>query len=101
MRREYFAVQVVSGDPNNLIGQTLFQDNEVGNPLVNAASGPISEVVQIREDFYRLSVFIGYDDRDLIQGTFVVPGHTQAIGMVGLGATVITCLLYTSPSPRD
>ena len=90
LRRESFAVQVVSGDPNNLIGQTLFQDNEVGNPLVNAASGPISEVVQIREDFYRLSVFIGYDDRDLIQGTFVVPGHTQAIGMVGLGATVIT-----------
>ena len=90
LRRESFAVQVVTGDPNKLIGQTLFQDNEVGNPLVNAASGPISEVVQIRDDFYRLSVFIGYDDRDLIQGSFVVPGRTQAVGSVGLGATVIT-----------
>ena len=90
LRRQSFAVQLVSGDPNKLIGQTLFQDNEEGNPLVNAASGPISEVVQIRDNFYRLSVFIGYDDRDLIDGTFVVPGSTQAIGQIGLGATVIT-----------
>ena len=90
LRRESFAVQVISGDANKLVGQTLFQDNEEGNPLVNAASGPISEVVQIRDDYYRISVFIGYDDRDLIQGTFVVPGRTQAVGKVGLGATVIT-----------
>ena len=90
LRRQSFAVQVVSGDPNKLVGQTLYQDNEPGNPLVNQASGPISEVGQIRDDFYRVSVFIGYDDRDLIQGSFVVPGRTQAIGHIGLGATVIT-----------
>ena len=35
-------------------------------------------------------MFIGYDDRDLIQGTFVVPGRTQVVGTVGLGATVLT-----------
>jgi len=90
LRRQSFAVQVVSGDPNKLVGQTLYQDNEIGNLLVNQASGPISEVVQIRDDYYRISVFIGYDDRDLIQGSFVVPGRTQAIGTIGLGATVIT-----------
>ena len=90
LRRQSFAVQVVSGDPNKLVGQTLYQDNELGNALVNQASGPISEVVQIRDDFYRISVFIGYDDRDLIQGTFVVPGKTQVVGKVGLGATVLT-----------
>ncbi len=76
LRRQSFAVQVVSGDPNKLVGQTLYQDNEIGNLLVNQASGPISEVVQIRDDYYRISVFIGYDDRDLIQGSFVVPGRT-------------------------
>ncbi len=90
LRRESFAVQLISGDPIKLIGQTLYQDDVPNNTLVNAASGPISEVVQIRDDYYRLSVFIGYDDRDLIQGTFVVPGKTQVIGKVGLGATVVT-----------
>ena len=90
LRRESFAVRVVSGDPLKLIGQTLYQDAEANNPLVNTASGPISEVVQIRDDYYRLSVFIGYDDKDLIQGTFVVPGKTQVVGNVGLGATVLT-----------
>ena len=90
LRRESFAIQVVSGDPNKLVGQTLFQDNEPNNRIVNAASGPISEVVQIRDDYYRLSVFVGYDDRDLIEGSFVVPGRSQVIGSVGLGATVIT-----------
>ena len=53
LRRQSFAVRVISGDPLNLIGQTLYQDNEVGNDLVNAASGPISDVVQIRDDYYR------------------------------------------------
>ena len=90
LRRESFAVQAVSGDPAKLVGQTLFQDNVLNNSLVNEASGPISEVVQIRDDYYRLSVFIGYDDRDLIQGTFVVPGRTQVIGDIGIGATVLT-----------
>ena len=90
LRRQSFAVRVVSGDPLKLVGQTLYQDNEAGNSLVNAASGPVSEVVQIRDDYYRISVFIGYDDRALIDGTFVVPGKTQVIGGVGLGATVLT-----------
>ena len=90
LRRESFAIELVDGDPLNLVGQTLYQDNEPNNPNVNEASGPISEVTQIRDNFYRLSVFIGYDDRDLIQGTFAVPGKTQVIGKVGLGATVLT-----------
>ena len=90
LRRQSFAVRVISGNPLKLIGQTLYQDNEVGNDLVNAASGPISDVVQIRDDYYRISVFIGFDDRDLIEGSFVIPGKTQAVGKIGIGATVIT-----------
>mgnify|MGYP003148165287 CR=1 FL=1 len=90
LRRESFAVELIDGDPENLRGQTLYQDNDPNNNNVNEASGPISEVVQIRDNYYRLSVFIGYDDRDLIQGTFVVPGRTQVIGEVGIGATVLT-----------
>ena len=90
LRRESFAVRVIEGDPLKLIGQTLYQDNEIGNDLVNAASGPISDVVQIRDDYYRISVFIGFDDRDLIEGNFVIPGKTQSIGTIGIGATVIT-----------
>ena len=90
LRRESFTVELVSGDAAKLVGQTLFQDADPNNPLVKAASGPISEVVSIRDNYYRLSVFIGYDDRDLIQGTFIVPGRTQVIGKVGMGATVLT-----------
>ena len=90
LRRESFTVETVSGDATKLIGQTLFQDADPNNPLVKSASGPISEVVSIRDNYYRLSVFIGYDDRDLIQGTFVVPGRTQVIGKIGMGATVLT-----------
>ena len=90
LRRQSFAIRVISGDPLKLIGQTLYQDNEIGNDLVNAASGPISDVVQIRDDYYRISVFIGFDDRDLIEGNFVIPGKTQSIGTIGIGATVIT-----------
>ena len=65
------------GNPSNLVGETLFQDNDPLNDNVNAASGPISEVSALETiitKFLCLRVLM----RDLLtDGTFVVPGRTR------------------------
>ena len=90
LRREEFSVELISGDPFKTVGRTLFQDADPNNPLIQAASGPISEVSSIRDNFYKISVFVGYDENDLITGQFRIPGTTKNVGYIGLGASVIT-----------
>ena len=90
VRRKTISVELISGDPAGLIGETLFQDNDPNNSNYNAASGPISEVTNIRDNYYKISLFTGFDDRSLTDGTFRVAGRTRNIGEIGIGATVIT-----------
>lgn len=90
VRRKTLSVELISGDPTGLIGETLFQDDDPNNPNYNAASGPISEVTNIRDDYYKISLFTGFDERSLTDGTFRVAGRTRNIGEIGIGASVIT-----------
>tara|TARA_R110001592_G_scaffold11657_5_gene57121 strand:+ start:8149 stop:20604 length:12456 start_codon:yes stop_codon:yes gene_type:complete len=90
VRRKTLSLELISGNPSNLVGETLYQDNDVLNDKFNAASGPISEVSNIRGNYFKISLFTGFDERSLTDGTFVVPGKTRNIGEVGLGASVIT-----------
>ena len=90
VRRKTLSVELISGNPANLVGETLFQDNDPANRNFNAASGPISEISAIRENYYKISLFTGFDERSLTDGEFKVPGRTRNVGLVGLGASVIT-----------
>ena len=40
--------------------------------------------------FFKLGLFVGYDDRDLIEGTFVIQPETKVINPVAPGGTTIT-----------
>jgi len=99
IRRQVLVTELISGNPTNLIGQTLYQGygNDLGtkdvNDLVPTASGPISEVEIISRNnktFYKISLFVGFEDQSLITGNFVVAGKTKIIGDVGIGVSVIT-----------
>lgn len=99
IRRQVLVTELISGDPSKLIGQTLYQGygNQLGTvdaeDLVPTASGPISEVEIISRNnrtFYKISLFVGFEDQSLITGDFVVAGKTKIIGNVGVGASVIT-----------
>ena len=90
VRRKTLSVELISGDPSKLIGETLFQDDDPVNDNFNEASGPISEVTAIRDGYFKISLFTGFDERSLTDGEFKVPGRTRNVGLVGLGASVIT-----------
>ena len=87
IRREIvIADRIGTGDPTKLVGQTIFKSTDL---RTNAS---VSEVEPIRREgktYFKLSLFVGYSDRDLIEGTFVVPGNTKVLEPVSVGSSII------------
>ena len=87
IRREVIVAEPLSGDPQNLVGQTVYKSTDV------ATNGSVSEVEIITREnkpYYKLSLFVGYNERDLIEGTFTVPGKTKVLEPVSIGSSVIS-----------
>ena len=84
---------LISGDPETLVGKTLFQDanTETG---VGAASAPISEVETFtiqNKKYYKISLFFGYESPPSgFFGNYKQPGKSKVIGTYGTTADTIT-----------
>ena len=86
-RREVVIADVISGDPNKLVGQIL---TKMGDENTKAS---ISEVEIIKEglkNYYKLSLFIGYTDETDIRGNFIVTPNTKVIEDVTPNSKIIT-----------
>ena len=86
IRREVLVVDVISGDPGKLVGQTI-------RNVDNTASGPVSEVEIItrnNKSYYKIQLFSGYDEKSLVQGTFEITPKTIVSDNVSVGSSVIT-----------
>ena len=91
IRREVIIAQQISGDPNKLVGQTITKSNDLNT------SGSVSEVEIFSRSgnlgittYYKLNLFVGYDDRSGIQGTFSIPGKTRVIEDAPINSTLLT-----------
>ena len=91
IRREVVIAQQISGDPNKLVGQTITKSNDLNT------SGSVSEVEIFSRSgnlgittYYKLNLFVGYDDRSGIQGTFTIPGKTRVIEDVVANGNLLT-----------
>ncbi len=87
IRREVIVAELISGEPSNLVGQTVYKSTDLGT------SGSVSEVEIITREnapYYKLSLFVGYSERDLIEGTFTVPGQSKSIESVSVGSSIIS-----------
>ena len=87
IRREIILAEQISGDPNKLIGQTIIKSTD---PETKASVSEVEIVTRNRKTFYKISLFVGFNDRTGIQGTFTIPGKTKVIGNVSVGSSVIT-----------
>tara|TARA_R100001480_G_scaffold10362_1_gene18894 strand:+ start:4688 stop:17521 length:12834 start_codon:yes stop_codon:yes gene_type:complete len=88
IRREVIVADLITptGNPQNLTGQTIFKSTD------SNTSGSVSEVEIIKRDgksYYKIALFVGFSDRDLIEGTFTIPGNTKILNPVTSGATII------------
>ena len=87
-RREVVIAERVSGDPNNLVGQTITKSTD------SETKASVSEVEIFTRSgistYYKLGLFVGFDDRDLIEGTFEIQPSTKVVSAVSVGSSVVT-----------
>ncbi len=87
IRREIVIAEPISGNPANLVGQTIYKSTDL------STNASVSEVEPLtREDklYYKLSLFIGFSDRDLIEGVFTIPGKTKVLEGCPVGVSTIS-----------
>ena len=87
IRRAVLVAKNISGNPLNLIGQTLFRKNDLET---RASISNVEILSRAGEIFYRIDLFLGFADTDSIQGTFTITPKTKAIGNVPVDSSVIT-----------
>ncbi len=87
IRREVVLAEALSGNPIHLVGQTIIKSTD------SATRASISEVEPLTRKgkvYYKIGLFVGFNDIDLIEGTFNVTPKTKVIGNVSIGSSVIT-----------
>ena len=92
LRREVVIIEPILGDPNNLVGQTIVRSKD------SATNASVSEVeiftrnqkVGYAQTYYKLGLFVGYNDDDLINGTFTITPTTKVLNTVSAGSSIIT-----------
>ena len=91
LRREVIVAEQISGDPNKLVGQTITKSTDLNT------SGSVSEVEIFSRSgnlgittYYKLNLFVGYDERTAIQGTFTIPGKTRIIEDAPISSDLLT-----------
>ena len=87
-RREEVVVERISGDPNKLVGQTIVKSTD------SETQASISEVEILTRSgistYFKLKLFVGFDDRDVVEGTFKVQPSTKVSNSVSVGSSVVT-----------
>ena len=88
IRREVVVADLITptGEPQNLTGQTIFKSTDINT---NASVSEVEIIKREGKNYYKIALFVGFSDRDLIEGVFTVPGKTKVIGGVTAGATII------------
>tara|TARA_Y100000004_G_scaffold84113_1_gene94425 strand:+ start:476 stop:14077 length:13602 start_codon:yes stop_codon:yes gene_type:complete len=87
IRREVVVAEVISGDVNNLRGQTIYKNTDIQTRAV------ISEVeifTRRNNEYYKLNLYVGYDDKSSIEGTFEITPSTKCLELLSPGSTVMT-----------
>ena len=84
-RREVAVAKVISGEGSLLKGQGLFKENS----NITASISEISPFKIDDEIFYKLSLFVGYDEDSDIQGRFLPTTNSKCTENVGVNESVV------------
>ena len=87
VRREVVLIENISGEPNNLVGQSIQKEND---PTTNASVSEVEVVTRNFKRYYKLSLFVGYDDFSTVQGNFIVTPKSKCTENVPVGSSIIS-----------
>ncbi len=81
IRREVIVADLITpnGEPQNLVGQTIFKSDDL---TTNASVSEVEIFTRNDKSYYKISLFVGYSDKDLIQGIFKVNPFTKVLSGV-------------------
>ena len=87
IRREVVVAESISGNPFGLEGQTIFESDDSNT---NASVSEVEIFTRHDKSYYKLKLFVGYNDRDLVEGIFTVPGNSRVLESVAVGSSIIS-----------
>ena len=89
IRREVIVADLITptGQPQNLVGQTIFKSTDTST---NASVSEVEILSRDDKNYWKISLFVGFSDRDLIEGVFTIPGKTKVLTSVPKNAPVIS-----------
>ena len=87
IRRKTAVAEVFSGDPTKLVGQTIYKTGDSGT---NASIASVESFTRKGNQYFKLSIFVGFGEDSSINGLFKVTPNTKSIDNVAIGGQVIT-----------
>lgn len=87
IRREIVIGERISGDPSKLLGQTIKKFND------DDTSASISEIEPFTRNniqYFKISLFVGYNDTSSVLGNFTITPSTKSLKNVAIGSSVIS-----------
>jgi len=88
IRREVVVIDIISsGDPKNLFGQTIVKTND------SSTFASVSSVETFERNsklFYKLELFVGYNDSNAVSGNFKITPSTRVLENVSQGSNAIS-----------
>ena len=67
----------------------------------NPTGTPVNKKMSLARMFNNLPTYIAFDDVEALDESSSVVSATEAVSLIDITGQSGSCLLYTSPSPRD
>ena len=94
IRREVIIGDAISGDPSQLVGQTIFKENDLDtNASISEVEPFTRSGVGFAENkqYWKISLFMGYDkSASTIQGNFKITPASKCLVNVSAGSSIIS-----------
>ena len=87
IRREICVAEVISGNPLKIVGQTLTKTTD---DVTNASISSVEAFTRNQKQYFKIGLFVGYDDNSSVQGNFVVTPSSKVLESVSVGSSVIS-----------
>jgi len=90
LRRETVIVEILSGNPIGLVGQTIKKIEKINDPETQASVSEVEPFTRQGKQYFKFSLFIGYASASLVEGNFKITPSSKSIENVSIGSSVIT-----------
>ena len=90
LRREVVIVEVLSGNPLGLVGQTIKKIEKLNDPKTQASVSEVEPFFRQGKRYFKFSLFIGYDGTSLVEGNFKITPNTKTVETISVGSSTIT-----------